>query len=81
MELNLQENFMTFLIQIQRVLRESARWLASRGWDDEAIGYLEKVAKWNRRELPSREILAPIVMACRDEGEDGRFTTKKMNPA
>ena len=56
---------MTF--SIQRCIPESARWLASRGRDVEAIGYLEKVAKWNRRELPSGEILSPILMACREK--------------
>ena len=50
----------------QRLLPESARWLASRGRDDEAIECLKTVAKWNRRELPPREILNRILMACRE---------------
>ena len=54
-------------IETHRILPESARWLASRERDDEAIEYLRKVAKWNKRELPPREILVPILMTCREE--------------
>ncbi|CAG7823398.1 unnamed protein product [Allacma fusca] len=52
------------------LLPESPRWLASVGRDDEAIEKLHSIAKWNKRPLPDKNVLLPILRTCREEETD-----------
>ena len=51
------------LIFIERFIPESVRWLLVNGRKEEARKILERVAKVNKKEMPSDDFLVPVTTA------------------
>ena len=51
------------LIFIGRFIPESVRWLLVNGRKEEARKILERVAKVNKKEMPSEDLLVPVTRA------------------